>query len=58
MRALGFQLIFASTAPFSKKNRSRQYAVVVQNKWDARKQRRVLVHELNPSIACKNLKKI
>lgn len=59
MTTLGFQLIFAgSTDPSFKIKRSQQQATAIQNKWDARKQRRRFVQEVSCSDVQQNRKKI
>lgn len=59
MTTLGFQLIFAgSVDPSFKMKRSQQQAAAIQNKWDARTQRRKLVQAVDYSEACEKPKKI
>lgn len=59
MTTLGFQLIFAGSAdPSFKMKRNQQQATAIQNKWDARKQRRNLIQKVNLSKACQKTKKI
>lgn len=59
MTTLGFQLIFAGSAdPSFKMKRSQQQATAIQNKWDARQQRRRLAQEVNSSDVQQNCKKI
>lgn len=59
MKSLNFQLIFAGCAPPTfKQKRSQQHARAIQNKWDARQQRRRLAQEVNSSDVQQNCKKI